>query len=133
MNYFDRIPHFALFLGFRYAKCGKHGLLPGDDMADRGLKPWPDGETKNPEINAWKKPQKTSKVAKRKKSYLKLLQNLDKSQMQKCQKCPKIWKNAEQFGNWTILLNLDKTQFESWKNVQKSEKMMKNWKIVKSC
>ena len=130
MNYFDRIPHFALFLGFRYAKCGKHGLLPGDDMADRGLKPWPDGETKNPEINAWKKPQKTSKVAKRKKSYLKLLQNLDKSQMQKCQKCPKIWKNAEQFGNWRILLNLDKTQFESWKNVQKSEKMMENWKML---
>ena len=62
MNYFDRIPHFALFLGFRYAKCGKHGLLPGDDMADGGLKPWPDGETKNPEINALKKPQKTSKV-----------------------------------------------------------------------
>ena len=60
MNYFDRIPHFALFLGFRYAKCGKHGLLPGDDMADGGLKPWPDGETKNPEINALKKPQKTS-------------------------------------------------------------------------
>ena len=47
-------------------------------MADRGLKPWPDGETKNPEINAWKKPQKTSKVAKKKKkkkirNYLKIL------------------------------------------------------------
>ena len=84
MNYFDRIPHFALFLGFRYAKCGKHGLLPGDDMADRGLKPWPDGETKNPEINALKKPQKMYKN-------LKMLQNLDKTQ-----KCPKnVEKNLQ--------------------------------------
>ena len=59
MNYFDRIPHFALFLGFRTAKCGNHWLLPGDDMDEGGLKPWPDGETKNPEINALKKPQKS--------------------------------------------------------------------------
>ena len=28
-------------------------------------KPWPNGETKNPEINALKKPQKTSKVGKK--------------------------------------------------------------------
>ena len=77
--------------------------------------------------------KKLLKLQPKKKSYLKLLQNLDKSQMQKCQKCPKIWKNAEQFGNWKILLNLDRTQFESWKNVQKSEKMMKNWKIGQSC
>ena len=44
-------------------------------MADRGLKPWPDGETKNPEINAWKKPQKTSKVAKKKKKKKNLKKN----------------------------------------------------------
>ena len=105
MNYFDRIPHFALFLGFRYAKCGKHGLLPGDDMADRGLKPWPDGETKNPEINAWKKPQKTSKVAKKKKKKV-------------------IWNYCK------ILTNL---KCKNVKNVQKSEKMLNNLEIGESC
>ena len=148
MNYFDRIPHFALFLGFRYAKCGKHGLLPGDDMADGGLKPWPDGETKNPEINALKKPQKTSKVGKswswkilkfwnkiakivqkseKKKSRNNCIEKADlgkswnsQKKLQKLQKCPKIWKNGKFF---KILEILDKTQIEKMhkllKNVQK--------------
>ena len=124
MNYFDRIPHFALFLGFRYAKCGKHGLLPGDDMADRGLKPWPDGETKNPEINAWKKPQKTSKVAKKKKKK-KLFEIIAKSWQISNAKMSKMSKNLKKC--WTIwkLDNLAK----SWQNsIWKLEKCPKIWK-----
>ena len=115
MNYFDRIPHFALFLGFRYAKCGKHGLLPGDDMADGGLKPWPDGETKNPEINALKKPQKMYKN-------LKMLQNLDKAQIEGL---TEKWKNCK---NVQKIENLDKTQIEGLKKMQKLQKCPKIWK-----
>ena len=52
--------------------------------------------------------------------------------MEKTSKNFKSWRKTKKvIGNyWKILPNLDKTQFESWKNVQKSEKMMKNWTIL---
>ena len=63
-------------------------------------------------------------------NYWKILPNLDKTQFESWRNVQKSDKNSEQFGNWKILPNLDKTQFESWKNVQKSEKMMENWKML---
>ena len=52
--------------------------------------------------------------------------------MEKTSKNFKSWRKTKKvIGNyWKILPNLDKTQFESWKNVQKSEKMMENWKML---
>ena len=110
-------------------------LLPGDDIDAGGLKPWPMGETKNPEINALKKPQKTSlnlKVGKMSKksetNNSKKLENLAKcwqNSVWKLEKCPKIWKKI---GNWKILKRLENVG-KCWQNpIWKLEKFG-NWKI----
>ena len=57
------------------------------------------GDTKNPEINALKKPQKMYKN-------LKMLQNLDKAQIEGL---TEKWKNCK---NVQKIENLDKTQLE---------------------
>ena len=108
-------------------------LLPGDDIDAGGLKPWPIGETKNPEINALKKPQKTSlnlKVGKMSKksetNNSKKLENLAKcwqKSVWKLEKCPKIWKK-----NWE--LENSKKIGKCWKMLTKPNlKVGKIWKL----
>ena len=52
-------------------------------------------------------------------NYWKILPNLDKTQFESCKNVQKSDNNSEKLENWKILLNIDKIQFESWKKCPK--------------